>query len=127
MSEHEDYGPPPRSERARVADDVAMYLFQLGLCGAEESEGARRSEDGRCYRTPFSRPGLEAAGFVEVFSPGWLRVEWRARSPGLPSAGSRVFATPDDALAFVAFAFADGRPDLAMTVPVKAGKSGNSA
>jgi hypothetical protein len=37
----------------------------------------------------------------------------------MPAAGSRVYATPEDALAFVALAFADGRPDLALAVPVR--------
>jgi hypothetical protein len=116
---HEDYAPPPKSARRLVADNVARYLFTAGLRTAAESEGAARSGDGRCYRAPFARPAFEAYGAVEVFSPEWLRVEWRAEMPGMPAAGSRVYATPEDALAFVALAFADGRPDLALAVPVR--------
>jgi hypothetical protein len=116
---HEDYAPPPRSTRHQVADDVARYLFTAGLCTAPESEGAARSGDGRCYRAPFARPAFKAHGVVEVFSPEWLRVEWRAEMPGMPAAGSRVYATPEDALAFACLAFADGRADLALAVPVR--------
>jgi hypothetical protein len=111
---HEDYQPVPRSERHRIADDLAAWLARAGLC----PEQATRHAEGRYYKTNFGSDDLNY-GTVYVYGPDYIRVWYHTRQVGLTANDTRLFGSAEDVIAFLSLAFVEGNAAEALEIPLR--------
>lgn len=111
---HEDYQPVPRSERHRIADDLAGWLARAGLCPEE----ATRHAEGRYYKMNFGADDYNY-GTVYVYGPDYIRVWYHTHLAGLPANDSRLYGSAEDVIAFISLAFLDGNTQDALEIPLR--------
>jgi hypothetical protein len=113
--DHEDYQPAPKSQRHLVADEVARLVKESGLAEVYGGKVDRHPE-GKCYRIAFSKKRT-VDGQVSVYNPGYITVNWRTTNAGMEPEGRRIFASLEEAITFLQFAFVDGDAEAANAVP----------
>jgi hypothetical protein len=112
---HEDYAPVPKSERHRIADDLAGWLARAGLCPEE----ATRHAEGRYYKINFG-PDDHNYGTVYVFGPDYIRVWYHTALAGLgPADDTRLYGSAEDVIAFITLAFIEGDSADALEIPLR--------
>jgi hypothetical protein len=116
---HEDYAPVPKSERHRIADDLAGWLSRMKLSAPGEGEEVIRHEGGKYYKANFGRDG-ENYGTVYVYGPDYIRLWYRSSLAGLgPADDTRLFGSAEDVIAFISLAFVEGNAADAMEIPLR--------
>jgi hypothetical protein len=112
---HEDYQPVPRSERHRIADDLAAWLSRAGLCPDQATPHA----EGRYYKMNFGSDDLNY-GTVYVYGPDYIRLWYRTTLAGLgPLEDTRLFGSAEDVIAFLSLAFVEGNAADALEIPLR--------
>jgi hypothetical protein len=115
---HEDYAPVPKSERHRIADDLADWLSRMKLRALGEGEEAIRHDGGKYYKANFGRDG-ENYGTVYVYGPDYIRVWYHTTIAGLPANDTRLFGSAEDVIAFISLVFVEGNAAEALEIPLR--------
>lgn len=108
------------SERKEAAKRIAQFIIESKLAqpygGDVEQDSSLK---GKPYTVGFSYPRY-VDGYVVVYSPSWILVEFQTAYRDLPPKDRVVFESVENAIAFIKLAFVEVNGEEAMKVPQKA-------